>query len=131
MCSKWRTSQLFVSSRYDDTYLTLCHYDTLANILHVLCKKKYTNISIVGSCPECGERNVTVNTSDGGWVTHTPNDIQFEGATEPTTEDTTVVAAVSISVAVIVGVLVILVIIFAVWLLWGMYCRRHSGSMYI
>ena len=61
--------------------------------------------------------------SEGGWVTYKPDDIVFDGETEPTTESTTLAAAMSITVGTIVGLLVIFVGAFCVWLLYGIYCK--------
>ena len=82
-----------------------------------------------GTCSDCGEHNVTVNISDGGWVTYKPDNINFDGETEPTTEGTTLAAAMSISVGIIVGLLVIFVGSFGIWLLYGMYCKRARRGM--
>lgn len=80
-------------------------------------------ISTTGTCTNCEEHNVTVNMSEGGFVTYKPDDIFFDGETEPTTGSTTLAAALSITVATIVGLLVIYVGIFCVWLLYGIYCK--------
>ena len=56
-------------------------------------------------------------------MTYKPDDIIFDGETEPTTESTTLAAAMSITVSSIVGLLVIFVGAFCVWLLYGIYCK--------
>jgi len=68
---------------------------------------------------------------EGGWVPYITSPIILDGTTEPPTEDTTVETAVSISIAVVVGILVVCVTIFAVYLLYGMYCKKIRRSMCI
>ena len=80
-------------------------------------------ILFTGVCTDCGEHDVTVNISDGGWVTRGTDETLFDGESEPTTQSTTLAAAMSITLAVVVGVVVIFVGAFGLWLVKGMYCR--------
>ena len=78
-------------------------------------------------CNDCGEHDITVNKSEGGFVTYKPDEVNFDRENKPTAQDMTAVAAVSITVAVIVGLLVIFVGAFCLWLLYGAFRRRRGA----